>query len=64
MLGLRAFTAALIAMVVVLSPVVQWWTVSTSGTTISYALLASAAFIAATRARSLYARIGFVALAG
>lgn len=63
-LGLRVLTAALIAMIVVLSPVVQWWTVSTTGTTIGYALLSSATFIAATRARSLYARIGFATLAG
>jgi hypothetical protein len=64
MLGLRVLTAALIAMIVVLSPVVQWWTVSTTGTTIGYALLASVAFIAATRARSVYASIGFAVLAG
>jgi hypothetical protein len=62
MLGLRALTAALIPMLVVLSPVVQWWTVSTKGATIGYALLASAAIIA-TRARSLYARVGLAALA-
>jgi hypothetical protein len=63
-LGVRMLTAALIAMIVVLSPVVQWWTVSATGTTIGYACLGSAAFIAAVRARSALARIGLAALAG
>jgi hypothetical protein len=63
-LGVRALTAALIAMIVVLSPVVQWWSVPVTGTSIGYALLASAALIAAVRARSRQARIGLAALAG
>lgn len=63
-LGVRVLTAALIAMIVVLSPVVQWWTVTATGTTIGYAFLGSAALIAATRARSLYIRIGLAAAAG
>jgi hypothetical protein len=63
-LGVRALTAALIAMIVVLSPVVQWWSLSATGASIGYALLASAALIAAVRARSAYARIGLAALAG
>jgi hypothetical protein len=63
-LGVRWLTAALVAMIVVLSPVVQWWTVTSTGTTIGYALLASAALIAATRVRSSYARVGLAAMAG
>jgi hypothetical protein len=63
-LGVRALTAALIATIVVLSPAVHWWTVSATGTTIGYAFLGSAAFIAATRVRSTYARIGLAAIAG
>jgi hypothetical protein len=63
-LGARAMTAALIAMIVVLSPAVQWWSVSVTGASIGYALLASAAFIAATRARSLYGGIGLAGLGG
>jgi hypothetical protein len=64
LLGVRVLTAVLIAMIVVLSPVVQWWTVTLTGTTIGYALLGSAAFIAAVRARSVYTRIGLAALSG
>jgi hypothetical protein len=63
-LGVRMLTALLIALVVVLSPVVQWWTVPTTGTTIGYACLAGAALIAAVRARSMYSTIALAALAG
>ena len=63
-LGVRALTAALIATIVVLSPVVQWWTVTITGQTIGYACFAAAAFIAATRARSVYPGVGLAVLAG
>jgi hypothetical protein len=63
-LGVRPLTAALVAMIVILSPVVQWWTVTSTGTTIGYALLAGAALIVATRVRSRYARVAFAAVAG
>src|SRR5205807_8701308 len=63
-LGVRIVTALLIALIVVLSPIVQWWTVPATGTTIGYACLAGAALIAAVRARSLYSTIALAALAG
>lgn len=63
-LGLRALTAALISMLVVLCPFVQWWTASWTGTSIGYACAAGAALIAATRARSTYSRIGLAAVSG
>jgi hypothetical protein len=63
-LGVRALTAALVGMIVVLSPVVQWWNVTATGATIGYSLLSSAALIVAVRARSLHARIGLALLAG
>jgi hypothetical protein len=63
-LGVRWLTAALVAMIVILSPVVQWWTVTSTGTTIGYAFLASATLIGATRARSRYAQVGLAAAAG
>jgi hypothetical protein len=63
-LGIRALTAALIAMLVVLSPFVQWWTLPVTGTAIGYACLAAAALVAATRVRSWYARVGMAAVAG
>ena len=63
-LGVRPLTAALVAMIVILSPVVQWWTVTSTGTTIGYAFLAAAALIGATRVRSRYARFGLAAIAG
>jgi hypothetical protein len=63
-MGLRVLTAALAAMLVVLSPFVQWWTGSWTGTSVGYACLAGATLIAATRANSRYTRIGIAALAG
>ncbi|HEV3134984.1 MAG TPA: hypothetical protein VG348_09830 [Acidimicrobiia bacterium] len=63
-LGVRILTASLIALIVVLSPVVQWWTVPATGTTIGYACLAGAALVTAARARRLYARTALAALAG
>jgi hypothetical protein len=63
-LGVRILTASLIALIVVLSPVVQWWTVPSTGTTIGYACLAGAALITAARARMVYSRIALAALAG
>jgi hypothetical protein len=63
-IGLRVLTAALAAMLVVLSPFVQWWTGSWTGTTVGYACLAGAVLIAATRANSPLSRIGMAALAG
>jgi hypothetical protein len=63
-IGMRVLTAALISMLVVLSPFVQWWTGSWTGTSIGYSCLAGAALIAATRARSLYARIALGVAAG
>jgi hypothetical protein len=62
-LGVRPLTAAMVALVVAWSPFVQWWTSSWTGT-IGYATLAGAALLGATRVRSMYARIGFAALAG
>src|SRR5262249_34758716 len=63
-LGMRVLTAALTSMLVVLCPFVQWWTGSWTGTSIGYACLAGAAFIAATRSRRRYARILLAVLAG
>ena len=63
-LGVRALTAALVATIVVLSPAVQWWTVTITGTTIGYACFAAAAFIAAMRARFVLAGVGLAVLAG
>ena len=63
-LGVRPMTASLIALIVVLSPVVQWWTVPMTGTTIGYACLAGAALVTAARARRLYGRIALAALGG
>ncbi len=50
-LGVRALTAALISLIVALSPFVQWWTGPWTAT-IGYGTLAGAAFLAAARARS------------
>jgi hypothetical protein len=63
-LGVRPLTAALISMLVVLSPVVQWWTVPWTGTCIGYACLAGAALLVAVRARSPYLKAVFAILAG
>src|SRR5262245_4028161 len=63
-LGLRVLTAALVSMLVVLCPFVQWWTGSWTGTSIGYACLAGAAFIAATRAKRPSVRILLAVLAG
>ncbi len=63
-LGVRILTASLVALTVVLSPVGQWWTVPTTGTTIGYACLAGAALVTAARARRLYARTALAAPAG
>lgn len=63
-LGVRALTASLIAMLVVLSPFVQWWTLPVTGTAISYTCFATAALIAATRVRPRYSKVGMAALAG
>jgi hypothetical protein len=62
--GLRAVTSALLALLVVFCPFVQWWTGSWTGTSIGYACLAGAALIAAARTRTLPARLGLGALAG
>jgi hypothetical protein len=64
LLGIRTLTAVLIAMIVVLSPVVQWWTVPGTGTTIGYACLGGAALIAAMRVHSAASRIALAAIAG
>jgi hypothetical protein len=63
-LGVRTLTAALIAMLVVLSPFVQWWTLPVTGTAIGYTCLAAAALVAATRVRSVPAKVGMGAVAG
>jgi hypothetical protein len=63
-LGVRIPIASLAALIVVLSPVVQWWTVPFTGTSIGYATLAGAALLAATRARSIYARVALSAACG
>ena len=57
-LGIRVLTAALIAMILVLSPVVQWWSIPWTGASIGYACAAAVALLAATRATSLSARAG------
>ena len=62
-LGLRPLTATLIGLIVALSPFVQWWTGSWTGT-IGYGCLAGAALIAATKARSAWSRVGLAAGAG
>src|SRR5438132_1314372 len=63
-LGIRALTAALIAMLVVLSPFVQWWTLPVTGTAIGYTCLAAAALVVATRLRSPYAKVGMAVATG
>jgi hypothetical protein len=63
-LRLRPLTSALMALVVVLCPFVQWWTGTWTGTSIGYACLAGAALIAAARAESRSSRIALAALAG
>lgn len=62
-LGVRALTAALISLIVALSPFVQWWTGPWTAT-IGYGTLAGAAFLAAARARSPYSWIGLAVAAG
>jgi hypothetical protein len=62
-LGVRPLTAALVALIVALSPFVQWWTSSWTGT-IGYATLTGAALLAATRARRRYVRVGLAAVTG
>ncbi len=63
-LGIRPFTAALVGLIVVFSPFVQWWTLPVTGTAIGYTCLAAAALIAATRATSLGPRIALSAATG
>jgi hypothetical protein len=63
-LGVRTLTAVLIAMIVALSPFVQWWTLPVTGTAIGYTCLAAAALVVATRVRSLYAKVGMAAVSG
>ena len=63
-LRLRPLTSALVALLVVLCPFVQWWTGTWTGTSIGYACLAGAALITAVRARSRSWRVAWAALAG
>lgn len=63
-LRLRPLTSALVALLVVLCPFVQWWTGTWTGTSIGYACLAGAALIASVRAQSLASRIVLAVLAG
>lgn len=62
--GVRPGTAALTSLVVLLSPVFQWWTVPATGTIIGYSSLAGASLVAATRARVTGRRVAWAALAG
>jgi hypothetical protein len=62
-LGVRTLTAALVSLIVALSPFVQWWTGPWTAT-IGYGTLAGAAFLAAARTRSLYWRTALAAAAG
>jgi hypothetical protein len=62
-LGVRVLTAALVALIVALSPFVQWWTGPWT-VTIAYATLAAAAAVAAARARSPIPRIVLAVMAG
>jgi hypothetical protein len=62
-LGVRVLTAALISLIVALSPFVQWWTGPWTAT-IGYGTLAGAAFLAAARSRSRYSRMALAAASG
>jgi hypothetical protein len=62
-LGVRVLTAALVSLIVALSPFVQWWTGPWTAT-IGYVAAAGAALIGATRMRSRVLQILVGALAG
>jgi hypothetical protein len=63
-LRLRPLTSALVALLVILCPFVQWWTGTWTGTSIGYACVAAAALIAAVEGRSRSSRVALAALAG
>jgi hypothetical protein len=61
---LRVLTAALVALVFVFSPAMQWWTATGLGQLVGYGCLAAATLVFAARATRWWARLGLGAVSG